>query len=164
MPGPQAQSLEGWLKKPHGHGCVPFLPLVQLSVSIPVVLTYPDVLTTIGDHIRKARYERGLLQKEVADIIGVNVATVVNWEKNHTSPPIMLIPKIISFLGYNPLNETVDNTLSGMLKCYRQKHGLSFKNLAKLIPCDESTLSRLERNEGWFYETTIVKISYFLDI
>lgn len=164
MPGPQAQSLEGWLKKPQGHGCVPFLPLVQLIASIPVVLPYPDELKTIGDHIRKVRFERGLLQKEVADLVSVNMATIVNWEKNHTSPPVMLLPKIIDFLGYNPVDETTDDSLGSRVKQYRMQHGLSIKKLAKLIPCDENTLSRLEQSRGWFYNSTIIKIRTILEM
>jgi|GEM_PF-1235871 len=112
-------------------------------------------------HIHKVRFERGLLQKEVADLVGVNVATIVNWEKNHTQPPVMLLPKIIDFLGYDPVDEIIDNSLGSKIKQYRMQHGLSIKKMAKLIPCDESTISRLEQGKGWFYEETLSKINEF---
>jgi len=99
-----------------------------------------------------------------SDLVGVNVATVVNWEKNHTSAPVMLRPKIIEFLDYNPVNETTDDSLGSRVKQYRMQHGLSNKKLAKLIPCDENTLSRLEQNRGWFYNSTIIKIRTILEM
>ncbi len=126
-----------------------------------MILPYPEELKTIGDHMRKVRFERGLLQKEVADIIGVNVATVVNWEKNHTSPPVMLLPRIVGFLGYDPIDEIIDDSLGSRIKQYRMQHGLSIKKMANLIPSDESTISRLEQGKGWFQEKTLKKINEF---
>lgn len=153
------------MMKLEGQGFIPFLSVIPLHAETPVKSTYPEELKTIGDHIRKVRFERGLLQKEVADIIGVNVATIVNWEKNHTSPPVMTLPKIIDFLGYNPpMKEVVDDSLGCRLKAYRIKHGLSIRNLAKLIPCDENTISRMEKGEGWFYKETVDKIIDLLNL
>jgi DNA-binding XRE family transcriptional regulator len=44
----------------------------------------------------------GLLQKEVAAQIGVDEATIYNWEANRNQPAVRLIPRIIQFLGYGP--------------------------------------------------------------
>src|SRR6185437_8577432 len=62
----------------------------------------PEVLVTVGDHIRRRRLERHLLQKDVAKAIGVTVPTITNWEKNHTQPTFQHIPAIIKFLDYDP--------------------------------------------------------------
>jgi len=43
--------------------------------------SYPANLTSIGEHIRKKRIDLGLMQKEVAKIIGVTESTIWNWEK-----------------------------------------------------------------------------------
>ncbi len=42
--------------------------------------------TTFGQRIRKRRLEMGLKQVEVAGLLGVNPRTVVNWEKDRTTP------------------------------------------------------------------------------
>ena len=52
----------------------------------PLPNGYPTDLRTIGDHIRKPRLDLGLLQKDVAAIIGVSVCTITNWEKGNTEP------------------------------------------------------------------------------
>jgi len=44
-----------------------------------------------------------LVQKDVAQQIGVSEATIYNWERNANSPQIHDLPEIIRFLGYNPL-------------------------------------------------------------
>ena len=53
--------------------------------------------------MRKHRLDLQLLQKQVADQIGVDELTVTNWERNATVPAIRHIPAIIRFLGYDPL-------------------------------------------------------------
>jgi len=41
---------------------------------------YPANPKTIGEHIRKRRMDLGLMQREVAKIIGVTESTIWNWE------------------------------------------------------------------------------------
>jgi hypothetical protein len=54
------------------------------SISIPLQKqpfpSYPEHPLTIGEHIRKKRMDLGLLQREVAEIIGVTESSVWNWE------------------------------------------------------------------------------------
>ena len=42
---------------------------------------------TVGEMIRKRRLDLGLRQKDVAEIIGCDTMTVLNWEKSHTAFP-----------------------------------------------------------------------------
>jgi DNA-binding XRE family transcriptional regulator len=60
-------------------------------------------LRTYGDHVRAKRLDSGLLQRQVADIIGVDETTIYNWENNRVEPAAQLVPRIIQFLGYSPL-------------------------------------------------------------
>src|SRR5262245_4545307 len=46
----------------------------------------PRQLKTLGDHIRKKRIELGLLQREVADLLGVDSQSVNAWERNYREP------------------------------------------------------------------------------
>jgi DNA-binding XRE family transcriptional regulator len=80
---------------------IPALPFcnVSLKAAKPLPPAYPKVLYTLGDHIRKKRLDLKLQQKEVADIIGVEEATIYNWENNRSSPAIRYLPKIREFLG-----------------------------------------------------------------
>ena len=43
-----------------------------------------------------------MLQRQAADIIGVDETTIYNWENNRVEPAVRLIPRIIRFLGYSP--------------------------------------------------------------
>jgi DNA-binding XRE family transcriptional regulator len=64
---------------------------------------YPREIKTVGDHIRTRRLGLKLLQTHVAEQIGVDKATITNWERNASHPAIRLMPAIIQFLGYDPL-------------------------------------------------------------
>ncbi len=61
---------------------------------------YPKELKTLGDRIRAKRIDEGLLQRDVAGIIGVCAETVLHWEKNQNFPSTKFHPKIMEFLGY----------------------------------------------------------------
>ena len=64
---------------------------------------YPEHPLTIGEHIRKKRMDLGLLQREVAEIIGVTESSIWNWEHG-VEPELQYNPKIIKFLGYIPFD------------------------------------------------------------
>jgi transcriptional regulator with XRE-family HTH domain len=76
-------------------------------------LPYSDTLATLGDHIRKRRLDLGLRQRGVATQLGVNVNTLPNWEKHHSSPQLYLIPRVIAFLGYDLVEEDFDSMSLG---------------------------------------------------
>src|SRR4051812_45583526 len=90
---------------------------------------------TLGQHIKKRRLELKILQKDVAQIIGVSEDTITYWENGRATPQNRYYPKIIDFLGYNPL--MVDGTLGGRIKIYRLSNGLSQEELAKILEVDE---------------------------
>lgn len=56
----------------------------------------------------------GLLQREVAEIIGVTESSVWNWEHG-TEPEQQYNPKIIKFLGYIPFG--CPDNIVGRLAC-----------------------------------------------
>src|SRR6266478_5896290 len=83
---------------------LPVLPFchVALNAAKPSP-NYLKTLETLGDHIRNRRLELGRFQRQVAEEIGVNETTVFNWERNKARPQIHYLPRILKFLGYNPL-------------------------------------------------------------
>lgn len=49
--------------------------------------------------LRAARVNRGLTQKEMAELVGVNNTTILKWEKGETYPDVINIRKIEEVLG-----------------------------------------------------------------
>jgi DNA-binding XRE family transcriptional regulator len=80
------------------------LPICQivLKAQKPLKKLFPDVLITIGDHIKKKRAELKLTQKQVAELLIVTECTIWNWENNYTQPTVHCLAKVIQFLGYIP--------------------------------------------------------------
>ena len=105
---------------PSSHTCIPALPCchVHLRGQKPLPSAYPTELHTVGDHLRKRRLDLRLLQREAAGQIGVDTATITNWELGQTTPALCWMPNVIQFLGYDP--EPEPETVGQSLKCYRQ--------------------------------------------
>jgi transcriptional regulator with XRE-family HTH domain len=98
---------------------------------------------TFGEHVRKRRLELRLTQKQVAERLGVNPWTVLNWEKDHTEPPIEFMPAIIRFLGYDPFPEP--ETIPERLLAKRRTMGWSIREAAQQLGVDEGTWGGWER-------------------
>ncbi|MBI5241042.1 MAG: transcriptional regulator [Elusimicrobia bacterium] len=86
----------------------------------------------------------GLPQSEVAQILGVDHATITNWELSHTFPGVQYLPKIYDFLGYCPTAPIKDRTLSQKIRLWRESLGLTQKQLAREAGVDESALHHWE--------------------
>jgi len=127
----------------------------QPDQPMPLVLTQacgagsavriPTVPQSVGDHIRRRRLGLKMLQKDVAEQLGVDKTSVFNWEANTSNPEVRYMPAIIRFLGYNPLPAA--NTLAEQLVRQRTSLGLSQKEAAGRIGVDASTLAKWERGE-----------------
>jgi DNA-binding transcriptional regulator YiaG len=127
---------------------IPALPFCHVRLSGPKLQqkAYPKQLKTLGDHLRKRRLDLGLLQKEAAEQIGVDTASICNWESNQTEPMVHCLPEIIAFLGHNPLPEADD--LIGKFKRLRTSLGLTQEQLAQMLGIDESTIAGWERGDN----------------
>jgi transcriptional regulator with XRE-family HTH domain len=86
-----------------------------------------------------------LFQRQVADQIGVNKASIANWESNQSAPSVEYMPAIIRFLGYNPLPPKED-WAPRLVQC-RTILGLTQKESAHRMGVDPSTLAKWERGE-----------------
>lgn len=118
---------------------VPPEEYLRAPVRIPV---NPE---TIGDHIRLRRLGLKLVQRDVAGRIGVDKASIVNWESNIRQPTLEYMPAIIEFLGFNPLPPA--KNVAERLVRNRTTLGLSQKQAAEKIGVDPGTLARWERGE-----------------
>jgi transcriptional regulator with XRE-family HTH domain len=110
----------------------------ELRAPKPKSEHYPKEINTLGDHIRTRRLNLKLLQKQVAKQIGVNAATITNWERNASTPAIGHMPGIIRFLGYDPLPAPI--SLPGRLLNFRRELGMTQREMAERLGVDPSTL------------------------
>ena len=119
---------------------------IHLRAPKPLPKAYPRQLKTIGDHIRKRRLDLELRQVDVAQRLGVSVASVGDWEAGETSPSIHFTPKVIEFLGFNP-HEPQVACMGGRLVAYRRRLGLTQRELARRLGFDPCTIASWERGE-----------------
>lgn len=78
---------------------IPALPYcwtrLQAETPISGVAESP---TTLGERIRNERLRRRLLQREIADLLGVTGSTVNNWERGRTEPAPNVLPRVLEML------------------------------------------------------------------
>jgi DNA-binding XRE family transcriptional regulator len=110
---------------------------------------YPKQINSLGDHIRARRLDLKLLQRQVADQIGVHEMTITLWEGNATVPEARYMPAIIRLLRYNPLPAA--NSLSERLAAARGGLGLPQRKMAAKLGVDPTTLMGWEA--GWHHPT-----------
>ena len=130
-----------------GRGVLTFLYYTHLkrhsfSIQIPLekqqLPGYSEFPITVGDHIRKKRMDLGLLQREVAEIIGVTESSVWNWEHG-TEPELQCNPSSIKFPGYIPF-DCPDDTV-GQLAWYKRSMGMNLDHLGEAMGRDPEQLS-----------------------
>ena len=117
---------------------VAFLPWARARLKASKPKDWTDKPVTLGDHLKKARKERRLLQREVAKALGVDSMSLVNWEKNRTRIGARFVPAIIQWLGYDPL--PTPNSIGEWIAVERTRRGLARRTLAAALGWDEATL------------------------
>lgn len=134
---------------------------LTLTGKRPKSTNYPKLLKTVGDHLRTRRLDLGLLQRDVAGLMCTDLKNICNWELNHKQPSLHYLPRIVEFLGYDFWTERA-GSIGGLLRMYRNTHGLTQKKFAKVIGIDPTTLSRIERGKRNPMPSTVKKITQFL--
>ena len=114
------------------------------------------------EHVRKRRLEQGLTQKQVAERVGVSPWTVLNWEKDHTEPPIESMPAIIRFLGYDPFPEP--KNIPERLLAKRRAMGWSIKEAARQLGVDQVTWGAWEQGGVILYRNHRLLVARLLGL
>lgn len=142
---------------------IPALDFCHLTLTAPKPLPpeYPRELRSLGDHLRTKRLKRGLEQKQVAAIIGVNVNTIVGWEVGRAGPKVLYLPAILSFLGYDPFSGEM--SLGKRLRAKRRSLGLTQKRLAHQIGIATSIVQKLEAGRETKDERVLRAVQKFLE-
>jgi DNA-binding transcriptional regulator YiaG len=118
------------------------LPKCQKLEGIPKPISgYPQSPQTIGEHLWWRRTDLALRQKDVAMQIGVSQFTIINWESGETTPAVRFGPKVVAFLGYDPLPEP-KSFGQGVWKL-RWRLGLTQRALAGHLGIDDASV------RGW---------------
>jgi transcriptional regulator with XRE-family HTH domain len=99
---------------------------IEIPLQIPALPKFAQEPITLGDHLRRRRLELSLYQKDVAAKLGVIASTIWNWEHGWTID-LPYIPRIIAFLGYNPI--PCPDDLMERLAWYKQVNGLTLEKL-----------------------------------
>lgn len=140
-PNSSSQTRGSLATKPHGR--VAFLPHVRVRLNVLISKETGAEPKTVGEHIKRYRSIHGLTQKQAAQAIGVDVFTVLNWEKGRTEPPVQVVRAIRRFLGYDPY--PAPQTLSERLLALRRGMGWSIREAAEHLGVDEGTWRAWER-------------------
>ncbi|HWB27602.1 MAG TPA: helix-turn-helix domain-containing protein [Chitinophagaceae bacterium] len=122
---------------------------------------YPLELHTIGDHIRKVRVDRKLLQTEVASLLGVCEESLSGWENNRSQPQIKYYKRIIQFLGYYPFNHDT-NTLGGRILKYRYTKSLTQRQMGRKVGVNATTINAWETRENSPQVASLEKLNKIL--
>jgi transcriptional regulator with XRE-family HTH domain len=119
------------------------LPFYRWSLTTAKPISgYPDTLEHVGHHLLKRRLDLGLQQKGAAKILGTGASNLRNWETGRHGIQNWHYPKVIRFLGYNPLPAAT--TRGEAIRRERLSRGWSRRRLGRLASADEGTIRRIE--------------------
>jgi transcriptional regulator with XRE-family HTH domain len=88
----------------------------------------------------------GLRQSDIARTLGVWTSTLNSWENNRHSPHVRHVPRIVTFLGYDPF-PVPPEAFSARLKAARIAAGLTRRQLAAWLGVHPGTVAEWERGE-----------------
>lgn len=121
---------------------------------------YPRNPVTLGDHLKKRRLDLRLYQREAAAASGLPADGFQRWERNEVQPTVQFYPRIIEFLGYDPLPPA--RTLGERLRRVRKRAGLSIRQVANYLGVDSGSLSRWETESKVPYSHHLQLLEAFL--
>jgi len=125
---------------PFTKNCEPIRPAykIEIPLQVPLLPEFDQEPVSLGDHFRRRRIELGLYQKEVAARLRVTTSTIWNWEHGWTVD-LRYIPRIIIFLGYNPI--PCPDDVMERLAWYKQVNGLTLEKLGAEMSRDPEQLA-----------------------
>ena len=139
---------------------VAFLPFYRLCLRAAKPLPFVPEPKTLRDHLKRRRMLLGQLQREAAAIIGVNLWTYIGWEKKGVLPALAHFPRVVAYLGYDPLSH--DKTLGASIVAARRRLGLSQKRLAEQLEVDPATLAKWETGASMPGRSIMVRLTRIL--
>jgi len=121
---------------------IPFCDGVTLRCPKPI-RGYPLRCETVADHLRKRRLDLKLTKLDAGRHLGIGPWTYARWESGAMTIEVHYYPRIIAFLGYNPLPEPA--SLAEAVRRERKSQGLARSALARRLGIRyEGTIQRIE--------------------
>ena len=117
---------------------------------------------TLGVHLDNRRLDLGLVQADVAEMLGTTVDTIRNWEANRVYPRGYVLARVIAFIGYDP-DDTQSDTLGKRLLAWRGARGIRQFELAKMLGIGRDTLSSWESGLRKPQKRMRVRVAAFLE-
>ena len=117
---------------------------------------YPEVLEHLGHHLLKRRLDLGLQQKQVAKLIGTGAWNLRNWETGRHVIHNSFYPRVIQFLGYNPLPQA--ETRGQAVRRERLSRGWSRRRLGRAAGVDEATVRRIEADAAGLARKPLLRV------
>ena len=92
---------------------------------------------TLGQLLRKKRFDSGLRQAEAAKRLDVSDRTLSVWECDRTYPAWEYWPRIIAYLGYDPFTDSSLGRPKG-----NETHGVAFSSSESPITLGQKLMKR----------------------
>ena len=123
--------------------------------------TDPSQITEIADKLRWLRYRKALLQREIADLIGIDRSTYIRYEEyGHDYYPIKHMAKLAELYEI-PVTDLLDdfnlflyNNQGMQIRAKRMQLGLSRKEYAKILGVHPGSLKKWELNTVRIFKST----------
>ncbi len=125
----------------------------------------PNTLKHTAEKLRWYRYKSGLLQKDIADKIGVDRTTYIHYEStDHDFYPRDKLISLSKLFGV-PIKSLLDdynkflyNGQGIQIKALRKKKGLSVSEFARLYNTNPQTVRSWEKDEVVIFKSTFEKL------
>lgn len=152
------------------------LKKIAEALEVPInKLIYEDdeiIEMPTGKKIKSIRNKSNLTQQELADLAGISLRALSNYEGGTRVPPLEIMIRLAKALNVDikdldaksPLVDYYDDILGKKIKLYRKYKSLTQKQLADKIGVSEITIRRYESNQKEPKHNTLIKIAEALDI
>ena len=137
------------------------IPLSQEAIEFLNSNPNPDLLKSTGEKLRWYRYKNNLLQKDIADKIGVYRSTYIHYETNTIDLyPRDKLKKLANLFGVNikklldDYNLFLYNGQGKQIKALRNAMGLTISEFARLYNTNPETVKKWEKDEVIIFKST----------
>ena len=119
---------------------------------------------TTGEKIKRARMQKGINQKELAQLLDVTPSTVAQWETGRRNPKKESLGKIADALEVNVktfFSDGLDEALTTgeKIRLARERNHLSQKDLADLLNVSQNAIFNWENEKRSIKISTLQRIA-----
>lgn len=98
---------------------------------------------TLGEHLRRFRFDHGLSKSDVRRAVGASFEAVARWERGELPARLAHVQALHDLLGICPLDDRVTR-VGAHLKRWRKERALTAQQAAEELGICRTTVERLE--------------------